>query len=420
MKNWIISLACILLLSSCSIFKPVEVKPPHLPESFGHHPGIKMVKQESCGPWWKELKDRQLDSLIAKALGDNYDLKIASFKIKELIASSRITRSAKLPSLNLTNTGELTWFKKLPPKQEKNPQESYTLGLAASYEVDLWRKIENSHKASLYRVLSAEWNKKALEMSIFAEVATSYYRMKYLCQKIHLLEKELKLWRLFLKVLKLRYEKGLLDLSQIKETKITLLEKQAFLSSLKKEYYSTKSSLGLLLGSFKIPEINGTLPQNLPPLPSCMPSDLLKRRPDIIEVEYEIKALNCEYLSRLAQRFPQISLTGFGGSESSELKDLFSSANFLWKLAFETTVPIFNYGKLKAMAEEKKWEVKEAASKYAKTVLNAFWEVEKALASEEELKTNLSLRKKALQLKKELVKIVQERYEKGLVDMLEL
>ena len=72
------------------------------------------------------------------------------------------------------------------------------------------------------------------------------------------------------------------------------------------------------------------------------------------------------------------------------------------------------------MAEEKKWEGKEAASKYAKTVLNAFWEVEKALASEEELKTNLSLRKKALQLKKELVKIVQERYEKGLVDMLEL
>jgi multidrug efflux system outer membrane protein len=426
MKNWLILLSCALLFSSCSIFKPIKIKQPTLPKSFSPHPKLNIeITKELCGPWWKELKNKELDELISKALKSNYDVKIASFKIKELLAASRIERSRKLPSLTLSSTGKLTWFNKspspsVPGQQPKNPQEAYTLGLAASYELDLWKKIENSYQASLYKVLSAEWNKKALEMSISAEVANFYYKIAYLSKKIELLKEELRLRETFLKILRQRYKEGLIDLSSVKEAEIAFLEKKSLLSSLKRELYSNRTGLSLLLGSFTLPKIKGRLPQKLPPLPSYLPSDLLKRRPDIIEAEYQIKALNCEYLSKVAQRFPQISLTGFGGSQSTELKDLFSSTSFLWKLAFEVSVPIFNYGKLKAMAEEKKWEVKEAASRYARTVLNAFWEVEKALTNEEELSASLSLQREALNLKKELLKIAQQRYEKGLVDLLEL
>ncbi len=425
MKKLPFILVVVLFLSSCSFFHPVKIKKISLPGKFPSHPGAKFSKTELCRPWWEEFGDSNLNNLILQALKNNKDLEILSFKIKELNALSKIERSAKLPHLDLSSTGELTWFNKTPhstghEQTIKNPEEAYTLQLTTSYEVDLWKKITNSYKSALYKTFSAEWNKKALEISISAEVANYYYKIAYLSKKISILKNEIKLHKKFFKIMKSRYKKGLVELSSIKEAKITTLEKEYLLTTLKKELYTTRTKLGILLGTFKLPHLAPQLPSKLPPIPSYLPSDLLKNRPDIIEVEYEIKALNCEYLSRLAQRFPKISLTGAGGSKSTELKELFSSSNFLWKLAFETAFPIFNYGKLKAMAEEKKWEVKEAAAKYAKTVLNAFWEVEEALANEKLLKTALALKKESLKLRKELLDIAQKRYEKGLLDLNEL
>jgi len=196
--------------------------------------------------------------------------------------------------------------------------------------------------------------------------------------------------------------------------------KKAYLLSLKNELYTTQIKMALLTGKYEIAELNPKLPEFLPALPKYLPSDLLKNRPDIIAVEYEIKSANCEYLSALAQRFPTISLTGMGGLQNPEIKELFSSSSLFWNLSVGIFYPIFNYGKLKNLSEEKKLEVKQLAKKYAQTVLNAFWEVETALSREKELIKILNQKKKELKIKRDLLAIQKQRFAMGLSDTIKV
>ncbi len=409
----------IFILTSCSYFQPIKVRKPKLPSKFTQF-SFK-TKKTFCRKWWKELKDPFLWNLIEVGIKNNQNVKILKFKIKELMALARIEKSKWLPTINLKGTGEKVHYESRSPFMRYIPQETYTLGIAASYEIDLWQKIKNSYKSAIYRIFSAEWEKRALELSISAQIATSYYKLRYLKAKMTLVEKEIKIHKKLLKLLKLRFDKGIIPLSKVKKEKLVFLQRKEVLENLKKQIQAVKASLSILLGKYKLDfPIEAGLPQKLPLLPEYIPSSLLKRRPDIKEVEYEIKSANSEYLSFLAKRFPNINLTIFAGTQSLELKDVFLKENFFWKLAFETSLTIFDYGRLKAQSEAQKWKVKELAEKYARTVLNAFWEVRKGITNEFYLKNIINYKYKELKEAESLLKFTQERFKKGLTSLEDL
>ena len=414
-------------LTSCGLFKnkSVNIEKPELPSEFPSYNNSQVKRIKTlCHPWWEEFEDPKLNNLISQVLKNNNDLQILSLKIEQLKLLAKIKKAELFPNLNLQAQGDFTWFKepKSPNPQIKadNLQEKYSITLLTSYEIDIWQKISNARKSAIYKLISAKWNKKALEITLSSQTAINYYKIAYLRKKIKLVEKEIALQEKILAILKLRYSSGLIDIIPVKEMENAIALKKAYLLSLKNELYTTQTKMALLTGKYEIEELNPKLPEFLPALPKYLPSDLLKNRPDIIAVEYEIKSANCEYLSALAQRFPTISLTGMGGLQNPEIKELFSSSSLFWNLSVGIFYPIFNYGKLKNLSEEKKLEVKQLAKKYAQTVLNAFWEVETALSREKELIKILNQKKKELKIKRELLAIQKQRFAMGLSDAIKV
>ncbi len=425
------------LFVSCSSQKTVTPPKLFLPKTFPHFKSN--LKEKLCERWWRELKDPLLNQLISQALKNNYDIKLAAERILQMEAISQQQRALKFPTLGLNFSGEFTYLKSLQSSPyfsflgsstsmfpgssfSDRIQKYYNMGLAAAYEPDLWGRIHSVHKASERRVISARWGKKLVEISIAAEVSNKYLELRFLKTRLNIVQREKEILKKEISFLKKRYQAGEIPISQLKQKKILYLKICALETQLKKDYEITKQALAVLLGSFR--EIKDYIKKGLPKvpnrLPAGIPADLLKRRPDIKMVEAELQAAHEEYLSALAERFPQISLTGTLGTASSALKDLFSADSFLWKLALGTGINIFDAGRIKARAQAAKAVEKEIAVKYARTVLNAFWEVERALVTEEKLRKILEIQKKIYQESIDLKNITEKRYVAGISNFIAL
>jgi multidrug efflux system outer membrane protein len=232
----------------------------------------------------------------------------------------------------------------------------------------------------------------------------------------------IKNYRQNLQLVKRRYERGLTSILDLRQARRILAQAEASLPSLRQELGISQQRLAVLLGQY--PETKPPRLQQedyfkrLTPVPPGLPSELLLRRPDIRAVEAQLKASNARIGAAKASRFPRITLTGSFGHTSDELEDLFKPRSELWNLALGITQPLFNAGKLRSGQQAAEARYAQAVADYAKTVLTAFFEVEKALLTRKE---QMERRERIVNLLKEAratQKVAQSRYERGLVNYL--
>ncbi len=433
MKKFSFFLLVFLILTACSHKANLKIEIPELPSKIGKSQVGETLpfqnashKEKFCADWWEEFDDPLLEKLINKTLSHNFDLKIASFKLKEAESLYHISKASLYPSLSLTHSTSLTYLKTKPPMATSHYQKEFQTGLSVSYEIDLWGKLRNQKQANLMKFLSEKWNRKALQIELISQVITNYYKFLYLVEKEKLLQKEKALLEKKNKVLALKYENGELPIENLKRNKARIYSLKINLENLEKEKTNTLSTLKLLTGSLNLNEplftSQNLLTLKVSPLPSNLPSSILKNRPDVMRVYFLLKSSNYTYLASLADRFPSLTLTGFAGFKSEELSEALKPDNFLWNLAFNTGLILFNRGRIKENIKLNKYKVMETASLYGKTLYNAFLEVERGLTSEEVLKKNLSLCQKILKNDKELYSIAVSKYiagEKNLLNVID-
>jgi len=373
--------------------------------------------------WWEELGCPGLTEAVAEALRQNHDLKQAWARVEQAMAQARIAGAALYPSLNAAGNvaRQQRVFVGLPiPGQErtvlKSLSTSYSINFTLGWELDLWGRIRAARKAALSELAAqtAQW--RAAWLSLAAQAAKAWVNAVEARRQWELSRQIVHIWRLLEQDTVARYAQGLTNEVALRLVRQQRKAAEAEMAQRQATYEAAVRQLEVLLGRY--PSGEYSVPETLPKLtnsvPAGLPSELLRRRPDILAAEEQARAALYRVREAKAALWPSIQLTGSGGRASGYLEDLVESRVTIWTLAANLTQPIFQGGRLRANVRLNQARAKAALEHYMQTVLNAFREVETALRAEQTLRQQEQALEAAVAEARATMRVAQERYARGI------
>ena len=423
----------LLILSGCSMWPAYQRPKSELPAAWSGAPAQSLPVGER---WWTLYGDSALDALVSEAFEHNRDLALAAARVDEARALSRVADSQRFPSLDATAQRDRTRSSEVAPipiPASALERNSYRAQLNVSYELDLWGRLRGAGNAARAELLATEAARETVRLALGADVVRAYFTLLALDEQVAATRRTLALRDDNLRLQRVRQSAGLIGDYQLRQLEAELAAAQAQLPALERSRTAEELALAVLLGrtpraitesAVKRPsnekERNEAPPLLVPLAPQGLPSDLLLRRPDIVQAEQRLIAVNARIAAARAALFPRIALTGYLGSESGALRDLFSGPALIWQLAFALSQPIFQAGRLSGEIDAIKAREQQALAQYQKAVQEAFREVQQALSTQtraREIFEAESTRATALQ---DTLRLARIRYDNGLVSQLEV
>ena len=370
--------------------------------------------------WWTVFGDAELDKLIEAALKNNLDLIATWDRLAEARAAARRSDAALYPTL--TGDGGASRTRSETHKGLASPlapfgrmyTSSFSLGLMAGYEVDLWGRVRSTSDAAAMDVLVSMEDLDAAAITLTAEVAQTWYRLVESRLQLKLLDSQIETSRQVLEVVEARRRQASAMAIDSSQQKQQLESKQAEKARAHSTRMILEHQLALLLG--KAPgtftAAGGALPAKLPELPATgLSADLIRRRPDVRSAQFRVAAANKRVAAAIADRFPRVSLSLQAGSSTSKVHDLFD--NWFATLAANLTAPILDGDLRAAEVSRTRAVASRQLHTYAQKILTAIKEVEDALARESRQRQYIDSLAKQLKFSKEVVIDIQQRYRKA-------
>jgi NodT family efflux transporter outer membrane factor (OMF) lipoprotein len=373
--------------------------------------------------WFEIFKDDKLQELIRTALQQNYDLRDAVARVEAAQAGLGITRSAQFPNFGANGAVEINRLSRngatpLPPQflasQNRNFGEA-TLGLL-SFEVDIWGRLRRATEAARANLLSADENRKAIITTLVSGVATAYLSMREFDYELEISKRTLDTREQSLELTRSRQTGGvstLLDLRQAEQLVDTAAQ---IIPGIQQNIEQTENQIRLLLGQNPGDVMRGQIltEQHFPPeVPAGLPSELLERRPDIRAAEQTLIAANAQIGVARAAYFPQLSLSGVLGGQSTQLSSLFSGPASTWSLVPEVSQPIFTAGRLKSGVKLAQAQRESALVQYEKTIQTAFFEVSNSLIAHQRVRESRQQQEALVIALQDRVRLAYIRYRGG-------
>lgn len=346
--------------------------------------------------WWEVFKDDELQQLVKTALVQNYDLRDAVTRVEAARANLGITRSNQFPQINASGNVQFTRLSRdgsfpLPASfvqsQNRNWGEA-SLNLL-SFEIDLWGRLRRSTEAARANLLSAEENRKAVIVTLVSDVATQYFTLRELDYELAISQRTLGTRRDSLQLVQSRQGGGVATLLDLRQAEQLVDTAAQTIPTLQQQIEQTENQISLLLGKNPGAIMRpGTFNEQVvpPEVPAGLPSALLERRPDIQAAEQNLIAANAEIGVAKAEYFPQLSLSGALGGQSSQLSRLFAGPNSAWSFVPQLTQPIFTAGRIKSNVRLAEAQRDSALNQYQKTIQTAFTEVSNALIAHQRVR----------------------------------
>lgn len=413
-----VMVAAVLALAGCASMAPPYTAPA-LPVA-AHYPND--VNQDGAAAaamgWRDYFTDARLQDLIEQALENNRDLRMAVLRVEEARATYGIQRTEQFPTIAAQAGSERAHVPadlSLTGKPALSSQYQVSLGLA-SWEIDFWGRVRSLRDAALENYLASDEARRAVTISLVAQVANSYLALCELDERIALARLTIASREESLRIFTRRVEVGSTSRLNLTQVQTLLNQAQALGAQLEQARAVQANALTLLAGvTLELPSASGRLDerQMLLPLQPGLPSDLLIRRPDIVAAEHQLKAANAQIGAARAAFFPRIALTGSFGTASAELDGLFAAGSRAWTFAPSITLPLFDAGRRSnnlSLAEARR---DLAVANYEKTIQAAFRDVADALAARQWLAQQLLIAQAALTTQTERARLSQLRYDNG-------
>lgn len=390
--------------------------------------------------WWKQFNDPVLDDLIEEALCANYDLRIAIEKIEQARAQYRIERSHLWPEIDFNATASRSRISQnflptrpapgsgFPPKY----LNIFQVGFDAIWEFDLWGKFRHAKNAAYNTVEAMQADSESVLISLVSEVAVNYVNLRAIQKKIELTEMRIHASEQELAIANHRFQIGLNNEIQV-NTLISALESdRSSLPVLITSFKQTVYALAYLLGRepecfIEIFEEIRPIPPALCKVPVGLPSDLLRRRPDIRSAERQLAAATEQIGVAVADLFPHVGLTGISlgaanqtgssiGYESFKLDKLFTPPSGMFSVGLGLNWDLIDFGRVRGKIAVQNSLQQQALLNYEKTVIAALKDVESALVAyfEENLRLNSLLKK--TEADRSTFKITENLFKIGLAD----
>jgi len=381
----IAALAGALGLAGCTVGPDYQRPAVDAPAAFAGMPADAAAMADA--EWWRQFGDPLLDRLIAEALAGNKDLRIAAARVEQAAGLLVQTRSPLFPQINYqAGVGRYRFSEQsttATPIGLSNPTDYGSLLAGASWELDLWGRVRRLSESAQASLLASEAARRGVVLTLVAQVATSYVQLRSLDAQLEIALRTRDVYVASLKLTQDKFEFGQVSQLQVAQVQSQLETAAARIPQIRTQIKLTENALSILLGRNPGPLPRGRSIAELspPPVPAGVPSQLLERRPDIVQAEQQLIAANAQIGAAKALYFPTISLTAGLGTASTDLGNLFTGPTRIWNYAGGLAGPIFQGGAIAGQVASAEAARRAALANYERAIQHAFADVDQALAA---------------------------------------
>jgi multidrug efflux system outer membrane protein len=422
-----ILISSLALLAACATPPPAQQAKVELPAAWKET----APPYAEDGRWWRIYQDAELDNLVEEALAQNSDLAIAAARVDEARALVTDAKGAQLPTVDArfgaqrqrNSSRTATAFTGIPLEYS-----DYRASLNVSWEVDLFGRLRNAASAAAADLQASEAARDGVRLALAALVAKSYFALRALDEQIAMTNRNVNLREDALGLQRRRFERGVISEYDLRQLEAETASVRAQLPPLERQRDQEEAALTVLLGrSPKLIYEAGVsrtqiFDQSLHAtvLPAGLPSELLLRRPDLVESERRLAAADARVAAARAEMFPSISLTGLAGRESADLSNLFTGPAGIYLFVASISQPIFAGGRLQARTEAARARERAVLAQYQKSIQNAFSEVRTALAGQTRSRESFEAESAREQALAQTLRLAQLRYQNGIASQLDV
>ena len=426
MKPSIFLLSAALLTSGCTLGpnyqRPAAAVPGSYRGTISDEAAQTQLAPLGEQKWWDIFQDEQLRALIRTALTQNYDSRIAASRMLEARAQLGIIRADQFPALaagaGISDVREAK-SKFLPAFETSTGQAN----LSAAWELDFWGKYRRATEAGRANLLASEWARREVVSTLVANVASAYFQLRALDLELEISKRTLNSRQESLRLTRILSDGGSTSLLDVRQAEQLVFTASAEIPVLEQQIEQQENFLSILLGQNPgdIPRGQTLNEQRQPPeVPPGLPSSLLERRPDIQQAEAQLVAANAEIGVARAAYFPQISLSGAGGFQSSALTSLFTGPAGAWSFGASLTQPIFTGGRLRSQVRLAEARQQTAVLFYQQSIQGAFRGVSDALVAYRKTREFRAQQEMLFRSAEDAARLSHMRYTGGVTGYLEV
>ena len=397
-------------LESCKVGADYERQEMEGPEVFSQD----FPKDSSISnlPWWKLFKDTVLVDMIHTALVNNKSIQVAISRIEEAQLQIDIAEADYYPAIGYNAYGS-----SFANSEVSGLSNQVGAGLNVSYTVDLWQKIKTMNKIALQNYFATEEAYKSLNISVVSAVAGAYVSLRDIDNRMIIAEKTAQNFQENLDVMQARFNAGFISEVDLSQSKIQVSEAKTAIEIFDRSRGQIENAISVLLGRAptRIPRGLALYDQiSLPEMPVGLPSELIDRRPDIMQAERRLHAQTLRIGVAEALKYPSLTLSLDMGAQLVNPSFLFAD------LGAQLLGPIFNAGKLQRNVEVEEARTKQLLLDYEASYLFALREVEDAMISVKTYKREYDLRNEQMLMATKASQLSWVRYDGGLTSYLEV
>jgi len=436
--------AVILTIAGCKVGPNYKRPTVNTPASYRGALAPDIAPTTSATPlgaqkWDTVFTDPVLQQLIAAALKNNYDVKIAIDRVLEQQAQLGITKAAQYPTFNVGATYDalglpsslLNSVNTSSNSSNSTGQTNYYAGgitASVAWNLDFWGMYRRQTEAARANLRATEWAKQTTYATLVENVATSYYQLRTLDAELAITRSTLDARKQSLDLTQTLEQGGADSMADVRQAEELYYTAQAQIPDLERQIEQQENNLRLLLGEDPGPILRNiadspAIIANAPhpaAVPAGLPSDLLERRPDVRRAEELLIQANANIGVARAQYFPQLALTGTGGTSGSQLKGLVNPVNVYYYAAGNLTQPIFDAGKIRANYHLAQATDKELLDTYQQTIAGALRDVSNALVAYNKTREYREQQEKQTAASADAVRLARIRYKGGSTSYLEV
>ena len=375
--------------------------------------------------WRAHFADPRLVQLIGEALVNNRDLRLAALRVQEARAAYGIQRAERLPTVGVNGGASRA---RVPGDLNASGQpltgNQYQVGLGVNaWEIDFWGRVQSLQDAALQSYLASDEARRAVTLSLVAQVADGYLALRELDERIVLAHASIASREESLRIFTRRFQVGATSRLDLTQVQVLSAQARALGAQLEQQRAIQAHALAQLVGGpadlapTATPLDDGAV---LHELAAGLPSDLLTDRPDIIAAEHRLRAANASIGAARAAFFPRVALTANAGTASTQFDNLFEGASRAWTFAPSISLPIFDGGARKSSLDLAEVRRDQAVADYEKTVQAAFRDVADALSARQWLAEQVRIGQEALAAQTERARLAKLRYDNGAAAFLEV
>lgn len=432
-KSIAVLLTCIFF-ASCNTFTPVRKTDVVVPQSYNDSKD----STNSAQIKWKDFfADKNLVALIDTALKNNFDLQMTLQEIEIARNDVRLRKGMLFPMVGVgagaerekvgryTSQGAGDASAEITPGRIVPEQlDNFSLGLNASWEVDIWKKLRNSKKAAFSRYLSTVEGRNFVVTNLVAEIANDYYELLSLDNQLDIIRQTITLQKNALEIVKIQKTASVVTELAVKKFEAEVLSSQSMEFEVLQNIKENENEINFLLGRYPQPIVRdkSTLMTQLPPqVKAGIPSQLLANRPDIKQAELELFATKCDVKAAQAEFYPDFNISGTFGLEAFKPSYFFTAPeSMFFSLVGDLAAPLINRSAIKAEFNKAKAYQVKAMVDYQKTILDGYIEVSTQLSNINNLEQFYNLKNKEVEALTTSIDISNDLFKSARADYLEV